>query len=274
MHVPVSLFFAALTLAATGSGGAIAQSYPVKPVKIVSMATGVADGLTRMMTQKMTEAMGQPVVVEPQPGAGGTIGADQIARSAPDGYSLFVSYPDPLVLRALMVKQVPYDTLRDFTPITMMIEAQIVLAANPSVSASNLRELIDFARANPGKLSYGSNGIGTSFQMAGEALKQHAGLNILHVPREAQRPHGRARLAPRGDIPIRLIACAVDHRASRVRARHRAAQRISVQVLRPAHAVRLRNRLAAEVDVGVDERLRPHVELFPGGHRRFDRAAL
>ncbi len=180
--------------------GASAQSYPVKPVRMISMATGVADAVTRLMAQKMMESMGQPVVVEPQPGAGGAIGADQVAKSAPDGYTLYVSYPDPLVLRSLMVKNVPYDTLRDFTPVTMMLEAWVVFVTNPSVPANNLRELIDHAKANPGKLSYGTNGIGTSFQMAGEALKQHAGINILHVPFKSS-PDGLSALL-RGDISM------------------------------------------------------------------------
>lgn len=180
--------------------GASAQSYPVKPVRMISMATGVADAVTRLMAQKMMESMGQPVVVEPQPGAGGAIGADQVAKSAPDGYTLYVSYPDPLVLRSLMVKNVPYDTLRDFTPVTMMLEAWVVFVTNPSVPANNLRELIDHAKANTGKLSYGTNGIGTSFQMAGEALKQHAGINILHVPFKSS-PDGLSALL-RGDISM------------------------------------------------------------------------
>ncbi len=180
--------------------GASAQSYPVKPVRMISMATGVADAVTRLMAQKMMESMGQPVVVEPQPGAGGAIGADQVAKSAPDGYTLYVSYPDPLVLRSLMVKNVPYDTLRDFTPVTMMLEAWVVFVTNPSVPANNLRELIDHAKANTGKLSYGTNGIGTSFQMAGEALKQHAGINILHLPFKSS-PDGLSALL-RGDISM------------------------------------------------------------------------
>lgn len=182
------------------AGGATAQSYPVKPVKFISMATGVADAVTRMAAQKMTESMGQPVVVEPQPGAGGAIGADQVAKSAADGYTLFVSYPDPLVLRSLMVKNVPYDTLRDFTPVSMMLEALVVFAGHPSLPAANLRELIAHAKSNPGKLSYGTNGIGTSFQMAGEALKQHAGIDILHVPFKSS-PDGLAALL-RGDISL------------------------------------------------------------------------
>lgn len=201
MNFRSNLFLIFVALAACfACGAAGAQAYPLKPIKMISMATGVADAITRMVAQKMTESIGQSVLIEPQPGAGGAIAAEQVARSTPDGYTLFVSYPDPLVLRSLMVKNVPYDALRDFTPVTMMLEALVVFAANPSVPANNLRELIDYAKANPGKLSYGTNGIGTSFQMAGEALKQHAGINILHVPFKAS-PEGLAALL-RGDISL------------------------------------------------------------------------
>ena len=197
---------AALVLFAPLAAGAqsAVPSFPAKPIKLLSMATGVADGLTRMMAQKMQESMGQPVIVDPQPAAGGAIAAEQTARAAPDGYTLFVSYPDPIVLRHLLVKNVPYDTLRDLAPVAMMIEAQIVIAAHPSVAANNLRDLIAQAKANPGKLSYGSNGVGTSFQMAGEALKLHSGTDILHVPFKSS-PDALAALL-RGDISLIVAA--------------------------------------------------------------------
>jgi tripartite-type tricarboxylate transporter receptor subunit TctC len=181
-----------------------AQSFPVKPIRLVSMATGVADGLARMMALKMSESMGQPVVVDLQPAAGGAIAAELVARSTPDGYTLFITYPDPMVLRHLLVKNVPYDSLKDFTFLSMMIEAQVVVAVNPSVSANNLRELIDLAKTSPGKLTYGSNGVGTSFQMAGESLKLHTGTDILHVPFKSS-PDAVAALM-RGDISMIIAA--------------------------------------------------------------------
>src|SRR4051812_897700 len=195
---------AAAALAALVSGFANAQGFPAKPIRLVSMATGIADAVTRLVAQKMQESIGQPVIVDPSPAAGGAIAAEQVARSSPDGYTLFVSYPDPMVLRHLMVRNVPYNTLRDFSPVAMMIDAQIVIAAHPSVAANNLRELIDFAKANPGKLTYGSNGIGTSFQMAAEALKLHTGTNILHVPFKSS-PDALAGLL-RGDISLIVAA--------------------------------------------------------------------
>jgi tripartite-type tricarboxylate transporter receptor subunit TctC len=196
--------FATAALAALVSGIANAQGFPAKPVRLVSMATGIADAVTRLVAQKMQESMGQPVIVDPSPAAGGAIAAEQVARSAPDGYTLFVSYPDPLVLRHLLVKNVPYDTMRDFSPVAMMIDAQIVIAAHPSVAANNLRDLLDYAKANPGKLTYGSNGVGTSFQMAGEALKLHTGTDILHVPFKSS-PDALAALL-RGDISLIVAA--------------------------------------------------------------------
>jgi tripartite-type tricarboxylate transporter receptor subunit TctC len=197
---------------------ALAQAFPVKPIRLVSMATGVADGLTRMMGQKLSESMGQAVVVDLQPAAGGAIGADQVARSTPDGYTLFVTYPDPMVLRHLLVKNVPYDTLKDFAFISMMIEAQVALAANPAVPASNLRELVDLAKSTPGKLTYGSNGVGTSFQMAVESLKLHTGTDILHVPFKSS-PDAMAALL-RGDINLIVAALGTGlplHRAGKIK---------------------------------------------------------
>ena len=180
MPRPSLAAIAAALLCIGTTTGALAQPFPARPIRLVSMATSVADGLTRMMAQKMQESMGQPVIIDPQPAAGGAIAAEQVARSAPDGYTLFVSYPDPVVLRQLMVKNVPYDPLRDLTPVAMMIEAQIVIAAHPSLAANNLRELLAEAKANPGKLSYGSNGVGTSFQMAAEDRKSTR-LNSSHT---------------------------------------------------------------------------------------------
>lgn len=198
-----TLWIAALSFAGL-CGFARAQTFPAKPIRLVSMATGVADGLTRMMGQKLSESMGQAVVVDLQPAAGGAIGAEQVARSTPDGYTLFVTYPDPMVLRHLLVKNVPYDSLKDFAFVSMMIEAQVAVAANLGVPANNLRELIALAKGSPGKLTYGSNGVGTSFQMAVESLKLHTGTDILHVPFKSS-PDALAALL-RGDINLIVAA--------------------------------------------------------------------
>jgi tripartite-type tricarboxylate transporter receptor subunit TctC len=210
----VSASVAALMVTAPSS----AQQFPSKTIRMVSMATGVADALARMMAERMTETLGQPVIVDPLPAAGGGIAADQVARAAPDGHTLFVTYPDPLVMRHLLVRNVPYDTLRDFTPITVMINATIGFAVKPSVPVTTLREFIDYAKANPNKLVYGSNGIGSSFQMAAEALIQLTGLVITHVPYKSTIDSQAALLRGEVDmIPAALATGFPLHKAGKLR---------------------------------------------------------
>jgi tripartite-type tricarboxylate transporter receptor subunit TctC len=215
------LFLAAvltITASAMAASGAFAQAYPAKPVRMVSIASGVVDGLSRMMAERMGEALGQPVVIEPLPGGGGGIAATRVARSAPDGYTLLVTYPDPLLMRHLLIKDVPYDTLTDFTPVTVMIDATIGFAVRPDVPVHNLREFIEYAKANPGKVNYGSGGYGSSFQMAGEALKQHAGFSMTYVPYKSTLDAQTAML--RGDLEFLPSALATGlplHRSGKLR---------------------------------------------------------
>lgn len=210
-----ALVAAASTLALNA---ALAQSFPAKPVRIVSITSGVVEALSRMMAERMSEGLGQPVIIEPVLGGGGGIAAAQVARSAPDGHTLFVTYPDPLLMRHLLIKDVPYDTLRDFTPVTVMIDATIGFAVRPDVPANTLKELIEHAKANPNKLNYGSGGYGSSFQMAGEALKQHAGFTMTYVPYKSTAEAQIALL--RGDLEFLPAALATGlplHRAGKLR---------------------------------------------------------
>jgi tripartite-type tricarboxylate transporter receptor subunit TctC len=171
----------ALALSA-GSAATQAQSFPAKPIRMVSGIAGVTDALARSMAQGVSESLGQPVVVDPVLGAGGSLAAQQVARSTPDGYTLLVTYPDPLVLRHLLVKSVPYDTLKDFTPVTILVDSFAVFAVRPEMPVGSLKEFIDYAKANPKGQNYGSGGYGSSFQMAGEALKQYTGIPLTYVP--------------------------------------------------------------------------------------------
>ncbi len=213
--VALPVVAAAFTMVATA---APAQTFPAKPIHMVSIASGVVDGLSRMMAERMGEALGQPVVIEPMPGGGGGIAAAQVARSAPDGYTLLITYPDPLVMRHLLVKDVPYDTLRDFTPVTVLIDATIGFAVRPDIPVYTLKEFIEYAKANPNKVNYGSGGYGSSFQMAGEALKQHAGFNMTYVPYKSTLDAQTAML--RGDLeflPAALAAGLPLHKAGKLR---------------------------------------------------------
>ena len=213
-------FGAALVAAAStlALNAALAQSFPAKPVRIVSITSGVVEALSRMMAERMSAGLGQPVIIEPLLGGGGGIAAAQVARSAPDGHTLFVTYPDPLLMRHLLIKDVPYETLKDFTPVTIMIDATIGFAVRPDIPANTLKELIDYAKANPNKLNYGSGGYGSSFQMAGEALKQRAGFSMIYVPYKSTAEAQIALL--RGDLEFLPAALATGlplHRAGKLR---------------------------------------------------------
>jgi tripartite-type tricarboxylate transporter receptor subunit TctC len=132
---------------------ALPQTYPVKPIRTVMTAAGGVETACRALSQKLTELLGQPVIVDPQSAAGGAVGASAVARAAPDGYTLAFATTSPMVLRPFLVKNTPYDTLRDFTPITQVGEAVASVVASTTLPVSSLKEMIDYARANPGKIS-------------------------------------------------------------------------------------------------------------------------
>ena len=162
---------------------AVAQAYPVKPIKFIipNIAGSAYDMSGRVTTAKMAEAMGQPIVAENRAGANGVPAADAVAKAAPDGYTLLWGSPSQNIM-AQLISQVPYDGRRDFTPITLGASSVTVLIAAPGAGISSMRELIDAAKRSPGKISYGSAGIGSIYHLAGESLKQAAGIDIVHVP--------------------------------------------------------------------------------------------
>jgi tripartite-type tricarboxylate transporter receptor subunit TctC len=203
--------------AASLTGPLCAQGYPAKPIRMISMHTGVADSYSRLLAAKISESMGQTLVVDPMLGAGGAIAAEAVARAAPDGYTVLAAFPDAIVLRHLLVRKMTYDAVKDFTPITQLVEPIIVLAASPSLPPT-MKEVIDLARANPGKLSYGSLGIGSSFQLAGEAVKQLARVDIIHVPFKS--PTDSIVAMARGDLSMVYTAQGValpHHQAGKLR---------------------------------------------------------
>jgi tripartite-type tricarboxylate transporter receptor subunit TctC len=158
--------------------------YPAKPIRVIVplQPGGMADGLARLMGQYLTERMGQAVLVENRPGGSQVIAAEATARSAPDGYTLMLATETGLVLATLAQKQLPYDPVRDFTPITMVFVVPYYLVVHPSVPAKTFQELIAHARANPGKLSYASFGPGSSNHIAGEVIKARFRIDMVHVP--------------------------------------------------------------------------------------------
>jgi tripartite-type tricarboxylate transporter receptor subunit TctC len=174
----------ALVALALASLGAAAQApWPARPVKMVIPfpAGGPTDVMTRVLSEKLSQAIGQPVVVENKAGAGGTIGSDFVAKSAPDGYTLLMATGSTHSIGPYLGK-VPYDPQRDFAPIIYAGYATNVLLVSPALDVSNVRELIDLARRNPGKLNYSTSGIGSVAHLTAEMFASMAGIKLTHVP--------------------------------------------------------------------------------------------
>ena len=174
------LLLAALCLLA---GLAHAQSFPSKPIRIIVPfgPGGAADSLPRLIAPKLTEAWGQPVIIENRTGAAGNIGMEAGARAAPDGYTLTSAPVGNLAINPQIYSKMPYDVFKDFTPISLIGSVHNVLVVHPSVPANTLGEFIKYAKGNPGKVNYGSGGVGSQAHMGGELLKAVAGIDIVHV---------------------------------------------------------------------------------------------
>ena len=160
------------------------QTWPAKPIKIVLgfPPGGATDILSRDFAAKLGEELKQQVIIENKPGAGGTIGADLVAKSVPDGYTLTIGTSSNHAIAVSLYKKLPYDPVKDFAPITMLAVSQNVVVINPDVPAKNIRELVAYARANPGKLNFGSSGNGTISHLTGEMFNTLNGTQITHIP--------------------------------------------------------------------------------------------
>ncbi len=171
-----------LALFALGPGVVSAQSYPVRPIKfIVGFPPGGAnDTLGRMVAQKLSVAWGQPVLVENKPGANAIIATDYVARSAPDGYTLYVGATGAMTFNPGLYKKLPYDPVKDFVSVVQIASCPLVMAVNPSSPAKTIGQFIELAKAKPGTLSYAAGS--TPFQVATELFKKQAGIDILHIP--------------------------------------------------------------------------------------------
>lgn len=188
MH-SISKFFLA-TLATAYALAAGAQNYPTKPVRIVVPfpAGGGVDLTARTVGQKLTDYLGQQVVIDNRAGAAGTIGAEHVAKSAPDGYTLLVAGPGSVAVAPLLFPKLGYNPLKDLAPITMLVTMPYIIVAHPSVPAKNAAELITLAKANPGKLNMASGGAGTGQHLAGEFFNVLAGIKMIHIPYKGTAP--------------------------------------------------------------------------------------
>ena len=160
------------------------QAYPQKPVKVVVAFTagGTTDILARTVAQQLTEKLKQPFVIDNKPGAGGNLGTELVVRSAPDGYTLIVNSVGPIAVNPTLYGKLPYNPLTDLVPIVQIADVPNVLVIHPSVPANSLEELIAYAKANPGKLNYGSTGIGTSSHLSSFMLSKRVGFEATHIP--------------------------------------------------------------------------------------------
>ena len=199
--------------------GASAQSYPAKPIRLIAPygSGGATDIVCRVLAQALSETIGQQVFVDNRPGAGAVIGTNALAKSAPDGYTIMMADIAHGANVALHSK-LPYDSVKDFAPVTLVAVLPTVLLVNPAVPATNVKELIELAKARPGQLNFSSSGIGSSSHLAGELFKAETGIDIVHVPYKGGGESMSALLA--GDVQVLFITlpAALPHiRAGKVR---------------------------------------------------------
>ncbi|TFY99827.1 Bug family tripartite tricarboxylate transporter substrate binding protein [Ramlibacter rhizophilus] len=195
---------AAAALACAASLPAFAQdaaSFPNKPIRIVVNFPpgGSLDVITRTVGQKLSEKFGQPVLVENRTGAGGNIGAQAVATAAPDGYTLLSSPPGPLTINQFLYREMPFDPLR-LVPVGMLSSMPNVITARPGLPANNVRELIEYARSNPGKVTYGSQGNGSTSHLTAQMFATMAGVQMVHVPFRGEGPALTELLGGRIDL--------------------------------------------------------------------------
>ena len=180
---------------------AFSQSYPNKPIQaVVPFPPGGSDATFRVVSAKMSEELGKPIVVINRPGASGVIGSEYVSRAEPDGYTILLTTSSTMITRKLLSKSLPFDPLKDFTPIGQVYESVLTLAVHPSVPAKTIEELIAHAKRNPGKLAYASIGIGSAYHLDGEIFKKTAGVDLIHVPYKGTGPVMTALLG--GEVQV------------------------------------------------------------------------
>ena len=177
------------------------QTFPTKPIRVVvPFPPGGTDAVARLFSNEVGAGLGQPIVIENRAGANGMIGSEYVARAAPDGHTLLFGTASTHVTPIFLSKNLPYDPVKDFTPISMAVDAMFFVTVRAEMGVNSMRELIDMAKRNPGKLTYSSSGIGSINQLLAEQFKRLAGVDILHVPYKGAAPAQQALLA--GDVSL------------------------------------------------------------------------
>lgn len=190
MRTAVAGFLRIALLAAIGASPALAQNYPTKPIRIViAQAPGSAtDVISRVVGNRLSEALAQPIVIEARPGAGGVVGTEAAARSTPDGYTLFMGNNSTHGSNPAVYAKLPYDAISDFAPISFVASVPYVLVVNPSLPVSTVQQFIAHAKSSPGKMNYASAGNGSTHHFCGELLKSMSGIDMLHIPYKGSPP--------------------------------------------------------------------------------------
>lgn len=188
MKLAMLIAFASAALITAGPSSA--QDYPNRPIRMVTpiASGGMTDVVSRVIGAKLGERLGQPVVIENRPGAGGNIGAETVVRAAPDGYTLLFAYPGPIVVSPSLTKSLSYDPERDLKAVSLLGTYPMVLAVNASLPVKTVGELVEYARSKPGQLSYGSAGNASTSHLAMELLRRQAGIEMTHIPYKGAAP--------------------------------------------------------------------------------------
>jgi tripartite-type tricarboxylate transporter receptor subunit TctC len=190
-----------------------AQTWPSKPIRLINPYApgGFGDTVARPMFDQLAQSLGQPIIVESQAGANGTLASNVVAKAAPDGYTMLIANLGPIAINPVLYPATTADPLKVFVPITQLVSGPLVILAHPDFPAKTLQELMDYARANPGKVSYGSVGPGSTTHLAGELLALKGKLDLLHVPFKGAAPVITNLLGKQVDIGIVNISLAKPH---------------------------------------------------------------
>ena len=195
------------------AASAFAQAYPAKPIKLIVPfpPAGSTDLSARAVAGKLQERLGQPVVIENKPGAGGNIGGDLAAKSPPDGYTLFVGTVGTNAINAGLYSKMPYDHLKDFAPVILLSKTPNVLVVNPALPVNSVQDLIRLAKSKPNEVTFASSGVGTSIHMSGELFKSMAGVQMTHIPYKGSGPMLIDLMSGQVNLAFDNLSAAIQH---------------------------------------------------------------